>query len=115
MSASEAGITNGVHTSSDRLSSSTNQDAAHFLVCRKRFQGNHGAPCTSRPKGSLSYRDLNFRRGTFCQNPGKEPLPSLSGKYIGNQTDLGFCLMTAPEARSNVAFNLDIAAGTSRE
>jgi len=28
---------------------------------------------------------------------------------------LGLRLVTAPEARSSVAFNLDIAAGTSRE
>jgi hypothetical protein len=31
------------------------------------------------------------------------------------ETNLGFCLVTAPEARSSVAFSLDIAAGTSRE
>jgi hypothetical protein len=65
----------GILTSSDRLPRSTDQDAAHFLVYRKGFQGNDRAPCTRAPERSLSYRDLNLGRGTFCQNPDKTALP----------------------------------------
>ena len=64
----------GILTSSDRLTSSTDQDAAHFLAFRKWFQRNDRASCTRAPKRSLSYRDLDLRRGTFCQNPDKTAL-----------------------------------------
>jgi hypothetical protein len=104
----------GILTSSDRLPPSTDQDAAHFLVYRKGFQGNDRAPCTRAPERSLSYRDLDLGRGTFCQNPDKTALRLLRGAEEKTR-NLGLCLVTAPEARSSVAFNLDIAAGTSRE
>ena len=65
----------GLLTSSNRLPPSTDQDAAHFLVYRKEFQGNDRAPCSRTPERGLSYRDLDLRRGTFCQNPDKTALP----------------------------------------
>ena len=64
----------GTLTSSNRLSPSTDQDAAHFLVYRKGFQGNDRAPRTRAPERSLSYRDLDLRKGTLCQNPDKKAL-----------------------------------------
>jgi hypothetical protein len=64
----------GILTSGNRLPPSTDQDAAHFLVYRKGFQGNDRAPCTRAPKRRLSYRDLDLRRGTFYQNPDKKAL-----------------------------------------
>jgi hypothetical protein len=115
-SASENGQLVGILTSSDRLPPSTDQDAAHFLVYRERFQGNDRAPCSRAPERSLlSYRDLDFRRGAFCQNPDKDGITITTRVEEKNSTNLGLCLVTAPEARSSVAFNLDIAAGTSRE
>jgi hypothetical protein len=64
----------GMLTSSNRLPLSTDQDAAHFLVYRKGFQGNDRAPCTRAPERNLSYRDLDLRRGTFYQNPDETAL-----------------------------------------
>ena len=69
----------GILTSSDRLPPSTDQDAAHFLVYREGFQGDDRAPCTRAPERSLSYRDLDLGRGTFCQNPDKTALRLLRG------------------------------------
>src|SRR5260370_34840165 len=59
----------GILTSSNRLTPSTDQDPTHFLVYRKRFQGNDRAPCTRAPEHTLSYRDLDLRRGALRQNP----------------------------------------------
>jgi hypothetical protein len=70
----------GKLTSSNRLTPSTDQDATHFLVYRKGFQGNDRAPCTRAPERSLSYRDLDFRGGTSCQNPDKTALPLPRGQ-----------------------------------
>lgn len=70
----------GVLTSSNRLPPSTDQDTAHFLIYREGFQGNDRAPHTRAPKRGLSYRDLNLRRGTFCQNPDKMALPLPRGQ-----------------------------------
>jgi hypothetical protein len=64
-----------VLTGSDRLPPSTYQDPAHFLVCREGFQGNDRVPGTRAPEGSLSYHDLDLRRSTFRENPGKVALP----------------------------------------
>ena len=103
-----------VLTGSNRLPPSTNQDPAHFLVCREGFQRNDRVPGTRAPEGNLSYHDLDLRRSTFRENPGKVALPlPHRGCYQRTRTDLGFCLVTAPEVRSSVAFNFDIAAGKS--
>ena len=52
----------------------------------------------------LSLPHSDAARGTAKKKKKKEP-----------ETNLGLRLVTAPEARSNVALSLDIAAGTSRE
>lgn len=67
-------------TSSDCLTPSTDQDATHFLVYRKGFQGNDRVPCTRAPERGLSYRNLDLRRGSSCQNPDKKALSSPRGQ-----------------------------------
>ena len=88
------GIENWVLTSGDRLASSTNQDAAHFFVCGKRFQGNGGATRTRAREGSLSHRDLDLRRGAFRQNAVKKKRRAASPRkvservYVANRSQI---------------------------